>query len=381
MWLARVRLASLWGSQTARVTADHALRLYIVLDFAGRDVAHQEVAWHIVTLILMVPFLLFAPLNGALCNALPKPTVLAAAAAASSLIIAAFAWADGNWLVGWALVAVTAALYSPARYALLPAGSEDARTSLPRVTGVFEAGAFVATISGLLLGGLYVEDLVAGYPAPVLIALVLSILTFLLALPVRFASDVRRPEPPLQAVAGFFRDCRRIWRTPEARFCLLGMAAFRGLITGMTGAVLADTLAAEQGLTELLRDRRLRAGRHRPGLAAGRLAKAPAPRPGPCPHRRHGPHHRPRRHGRRQHVRADRLHHPGRHGRPRQRALDGDLSSRRAARCPRQRHGRPQLGGLHRHRRRCPACCSSWAAGSAWERPFSSPCWRASPLS
>src|SRR5688500_10022958 len=125
-WTARARLASLWGSQVARVMADNTLRLFVVLDFARHGDGERESAWHLATLLLMLPAVVLAPLNGAICNSLPKPRVLAAAAGLGGLIILAFTLRGGPWLWCWALVAVTAAIYSPTRYALYPAGSRDA---------------------------------------------------------------------------------------------------------------------------------------------------------------------------------------------------------------------------------------------------------------
>jgi 1-acyl-sn-glycerol-3-phosphate acyltransferase len=253
VWQARARLACLWGSQTARVLADNAFRLFVVLDFAERGAAEREVAWHLATLLLMLPAVLLAPCNGAICNSLPKPRVLVGAALFSTLVLASFTAARQLWLVCWGLMAIAAAVYGPTRYALLPAASVDARIGLPRINSIFEMAAAAAVVAGLLLTGqTYGQPLLASAPAPVWYALVFSFVALLLALPVEFASDVRRPEAPPQAIAGFFRDCGRIWREREARWCLFGLASLRGLITGMTGAILAATLATGDDLSQLL---------------------------------------------------------------------------------------------------------------------------------
>jgi 1-acyl-sn-glycerol-3-phosphate acyltransferase len=85
---------------------------------------------------------------------------------------------------------------------------------------------------------------------PVAAVVGLSLLAVLAALPVRFASDVRRPEPPGRALAGFFRDGRRILRQADIRGGLLAWAGFRGLVAAMTGAFMAVTLdRAAEGQT------------------------------------------------------------------------------------------------------------------------------------
>ena len=50
-------------------------------------------------------------------------------------------------------------------------------------------------------------------------------------------SAVRRYTPSasltstrVKPVAGFFADCRRVWRIPAARGCLFALAALRGLV-------------------------------------------------------------------------------------------------------------------------------------------------------
>src|SRR5262249_29166457 len=74
----RARLASLWLSQTARVMADNCLRLFVVLELLRGGVGG---GWYLVTAILMLPAVVLAPLNGALCNSLPKRWVLIGSAA------------------------------------------------------------------------------------------------------------------------------------------------------------------------------------------------------------------------------------------------------------------------------------------------------------
>ncbi len=73
----------------------------------------------------------------------------------------------------------------------------------------------------------------------------LNLLSIVTALPVSFPSDVRRPEPPGRAIAGFFRDSRRISREPAAG-SLLGLACFQAVVTAGAGAMVAHTLAGNQ---------------------------------------------------------------------------------------------------------------------------------------
>ncbi|HZT82119.1 MAG TPA: MFS transporter [Gemmataceae bacterium] len=242
MRTARWRLASLWVSQTARVLADWSLRTFVVLHLAAAGGSGRLSAWHLATAAFIAPFLLLAPFNGAVCNGLRKRLVLIGSAAFCLSVVAGFLLAGGPWLVCLGVFAVGAALYSPTRYALLPAAAADTGFSLVRINGWVEMGGSVATVAGVLVGWELQGQAWAGLPAALAVALAASVVGLLTALPVRFPSDVYRPEPPLPAVAGFFRDTRRILADREARGCLLGLAGFMALVIAGSGAVVAHSL-------------------------------------------------------------------------------------------------------------------------------------------
>jgi len=250
---ARFRLASLWVSQTARVLADNCLRIFVYLDLARTGAAAALSGWHLVTVLLMLPAVVLAPINGALCNSLPKPRLLLGSAAAITLVLAVFLAFHGPWLAAWGLAAIAIAIYSPTRYAILPAASQDAKIPLSRVNGWIEMAVFVAVVGGLMLGGrLHDEHWPLG-PAPVVLAMLLNLAALVTVLPVRFASDLHRAEAPTAAIRGFFVDVRRIWLDREARFSLIGLALLRGMITAMAGAFLPVVLQREgDPVSELL---------------------------------------------------------------------------------------------------------------------------------
>jgi 1-acyl-sn-glycerol-3-phosphate acyltransferase len=231
--------------------------MVVVLQVAQFGNWAQESAWHQVNIFYYLPFVLLAPINGALGNELPKRWVLVGAAAYSLAWISA--WTVGIavpqslavWGIELSLVMVGAAIFSPARYALLPAAAHDSRLPLTRVNGLIEMGASVAGICGLILtlylpvwpagNGIWTFESVKA-PAVLRALLIVNFICLLSALPVWFASDVRRPESASLAVVGFFQDCRRIWRVREARTSLLLLASFWGLLMAGSGAVFTHTL-------------------------------------------------------------------------------------------------------------------------------------------
>jgi 1-acyl-sn-glycerol-3-phosphate acyltransferase len=144
------------------------------------------------------------------------------------------------------VVALAAAAYSPARYALLPAAAAEAHMPLPRVNGWIEMGGAASIIGGMALGWkLGALGVSGGTFAAVLLGL--NLLAFLAALPAGFPSDVLRPEPPLRAMAGFFADLRRVAAEPTAAASLLGLASFQAIVLAGPGALVPYTLPQDSG--------------------------------------------------------------------------------------------------------------------------------------
>jgi 1-acyl-sn-glycerol-3-phosphate acyltransferase len=135
-----------------------------------------------------------------------------------------------------------AALFSPTRYAILPAAAHDCRLPLTRVNALIEMGSSIAAVAGLLLAVSLPDPFWPfDYPWIFLILLTANLICLIAAIPTRFASDVRRQESASQAMEGFFHDCGRIWRVPDARASMLMLAGFWGLLIAGSGAIFAFT--------------------------------------------------------------------------------------------------------------------------------------------
>jgi 1-acyl-sn-glycerol-3-phosphate acyltransferase len=258
MYAARLRLVTLWLSQTARVLADWCLLMLAMAAFAGQTRADTLSAWHLATAVFIAPFLLLAPLNGCLSNGLPRRWVLTGSAAAALAVVGLLALVKGPWLACLALTAIASAVYSPARYAVLPAAAQEARILLPRVNGWIELGGASAIVGGAALGWSVAAPAWPGATmdlasAAVGLLLGLNLLCLLTAVPVHFRSDVLRPETPGRAFRGFFRDLARTWKVPAAQGNLVGLASFQAVVTAASGALLTATLlTAGQGLLQAL---------------------------------------------------------------------------------------------------------------------------------
>lgn len=236
MQSARIGLACLWLSQTARVTSDWCLRMFVLVLLSRESERLLESAGHTVTAVFLAPFILLAPWNGAISNGFSRRKVLVASCGYCLAIACLFALMNGPWLAGLGLLAAGTAIYSPTRYAMFPAAAEDGRVSLVRVNSIMEAGGAGGVVAGALLGL---------QPNAVLLALICSFLSLLAALPVQFVSDASRREPPAEAVRGFFQDARRLWRMLETRGAMLGLGAFLALVTAGSMVVVGQVLQAE----------------------------------------------------------------------------------------------------------------------------------------
>jgi 1-acyl-sn-glycerol-3-phosphate acyltransferase len=237
---ARIRLVFLCISQTLRVLADWCLRWFVFLETfqSGAFVRHS--AWHVTTAVFIAPFVLFCPFNGAISNSLPKRWVLVGAAAFCAVAVFTFGVLGGPWLACLGAMAVGAAVFSPTRYAVLPAVAQDTGLPLSRVNSWIEMAGAAAIVGGAVLGHhLHGNTLPqsGGWPLAVLAALGLNLLAMLLALPTNFPSDIRRPERPVEALRGLFRDGRRIAADREARLSLLGLTFFLALMTVGAGVL------------------------------------------------------------------------------------------------------------------------------------------------
>ena len=238
----RIRFTSLWVSQVARVLADWCLRVTAFLTWYHARRTDGD-AWYVATAFFITPFVLLAPLNGCINNGLPRRWVLVGSAAFTLLVVSLFAAMQGSWMICLGVVALGSAIYSPARYAMLPAVAVDARMPLTRVNGWIEMGGATAIVGGAALGwavGADSDTRLAGHVVAVLVAL--NLLSFVAAFPASFPSDVRRSEPLGRAVSGFFRDSLRIGRERAAFGSLLGLACFQAIVTAGSGAIVQGTL-------------------------------------------------------------------------------------------------------------------------------------------
>lgn len=218
MWNARLRLASLWLSQVARVAADSCLYSVFLVGVVG--LVRGVTLWQ---LILLLPAIFLAPLNGAVINSLPTHLVLMGSTGLAFVASFLFALFDGGF-ISLTLIAIATTNYGAARHAVFPPAARNCHVPLTRLNGWMETGAMLAIVGGLLVTLSATTDLRTN------LAMYLGAVAVLCALPVKFPSDVRRSEAISAALDRFFGDCNRVISLPQVRGCLIGLACLRGLL-------------------------------------------------------------------------------------------------------------------------------------------------------
>jgi len=132
----------------------------------------------------------------------------------------------GNPLLGYAIVGIGAAIYSPAKYGILTQLVPPDK--LVKANGLLESSTIVAILLGVLVGG-YLADLSISLAIGVAAGLYVLAAVANLAIPrlpcirALSANDVR------QMPRMFGQNIATLWRNTDARFSILGTSVFWGM--------------------------------------------------------------------------------------------------------------------------------------------------------
>lgn len=182
-------------------------------------------SWYVPALqaAFLVAFVAGAPWVGAFADGRPKRQVLWIAnlvkASGVGLLMA-----GSDPLLAYAVIGLGAALYSPAKYGILPELVADHR--LVVANGWIEGSTILAILSGTYLGAVVAER-------SILLALGLILALYLgsalIAARLRHAQIAGRNREP--ALRRFLQQMRTLLATPRARFATLGVSLFWGAAT------------------------------------------------------------------------------------------------------------------------------------------------------
>lgn len=197
--------------------ADNAI-LFTVIAIVMQD-PHPP-TWYVPALqsVFLVAFVLLAPWVGGFADRYAKSRVLIAAnlikASGAGLLLLGF-----EPLLAYCLVGVGAALYSPAKYGILPELAEHG--SLVKANSWIEGSTILAILTGMVVGA-RLADYSTHWALVATIALFLVSAATTLALPL----GLRKTAPPGSKLILFFREISTFFANPRSRFAVLGASLF-----------------------------------------------------------------------------------------------------------------------------------------------------------
>ncbi|ADO47165.1 lysophospholipid transporter LplT [[Enterobacter] lignolyticus] len=178
----------------------------------------------ILQMVFVGAYILFAPFVGQFADSFPKGRVMMVANSLK-LIGAAGICVGVNPFIGYTLVGVGAAAYSPAKYGIL--GELTTGDKLVKANGLMESSTIAAILLGSVAGGILADwHVLAALGACALVyAGAVAANLFITRLPAARPGQSWRFNAMTHS---FFFATRALWRNRETRFSLVGTSMFWG---------------------------------------------------------------------------------------------------------------------------------------------------------
>ncbi|PAS96050.1 MAG: lysophospholipid transporter LplT [Candidatus Dactylopiibacterium carminicum] len=219
--LASTGMFAVLGAQFFSALADNAILIVAIALVKARGAGEMA---PLLQGAFVLPFILLAPFVGQIADGFPKGRVMLAANA-FKLIGAVLIACGIQPILGYGLIGVGAAVYSPAKYGIL--SQMFAADRLVRANGMLEGSTIAAILLGVLLGGWLADHSMAWAFAGVIGAYALAAAINLL-IP-RLAPENPAPTfAPRALIRRFGQALRTLMRDPDARFSMLGTSVFWG---------------------------------------------------------------------------------------------------------------------------------------------------------
>ena len=178
----------------------------------------------ILQMVFVGAYIIFAPFVGQVADSFPKGRVMMYANGLKLLGAASICFGF-NPFIGYTLVGIGAAAYSPAKYGIL--GELTTGDKLVKANGLMESSTIAAILLGSVAGGVLADwHVLAALGACAVVyggAVVANL--FIPKLPVARPGQSWRVKP---MTGSFFTACRVLWRNGETRFSLMGTSMFWG---------------------------------------------------------------------------------------------------------------------------------------------------------
>ena len=185
---------------------------------------YPEWSQPVMQMLFVGAYILFAPFVGQFADSFAKGRVMMVANG-MKLVGAGCICFGVNPFLGYTLVGIGAAAYSPAKYGIL--GELTTGDKLVKANGLMESSTIAAILLGSMAGGILADWHVLAALAICAVvyggAVVANL--FIPKLPVARPGQSWRFKP---MTGGFFTACRVLWRNGETRFSLMGTSLFWG---------------------------------------------------------------------------------------------------------------------------------------------------------
>ena len=189
-----------------------------------KDEFYPDWSQPILQMVFVGAYIIFAPFVGQVADSFPKGRVMMFANGLKLLGAASICFGF-NPFIGYTLVGIGAAAYSPAKYGIL--GELTTGDKLVKANGLMESSTIAAILLGSVAGGVLADwHVLAALGACAVVyggAVVANL--FIPKLPVARPGQSWRVKP---MTGSFFNACRVLWRNGETRFSLLGTSMFWG---------------------------------------------------------------------------------------------------------------------------------------------------------
>jgi len=185
---------------------------------------YPEWSQPVLQMVFVATYIILAPFVGQLADGFAKGRVMMFANGLK-LLGALVICLGFNPFLGYSLVGVGAAAYSPAKYGIL--GEIAGGATLVKANGLMESSTIAAILMGSIAGGVLADW-------SLLVALIICVAAYGLAvaanmlIPQLSAARPGQTWRPSQISSSFFRACGVLWRDSETRFSLTGTSLFWG---------------------------------------------------------------------------------------------------------------------------------------------------------
>jgi LPLT family lysophospholipid transporter-like MFS transporter len=210
------------GAQFLSAFGDNAL-LFVTLAVLKQQF-YPDWSQPILQMVFVGAYIVFAPFVGQIADSFAKGRVMMLANSLKLLGAACICFGLDPF-IGYTLVGVGAATYSPAKYGIL--GELTTGPNLVKANGLMEASTIVAILLGSVAGGILADlNLFA--------ALLVCVVVYAAAVVANLFIPKLAPARPGESwhfptmLRHFVSACRTLWQNPETRLTLVGTSLFWG---------------------------------------------------------------------------------------------------------------------------------------------------------